>query len=95
MADVYKNKSIAEQNSLDIAWDLLMQDNFKDLRRTIYATEEDFKQSGEVLWTRSWGGSGKVPCKVKFDTFAAVTSKAATRSPGFTAPTGSPPGGPP
>jgi hypothetical protein len=41
LADVYKNKSIAEQNSVDLAWDTLMEDRFEDLRACIYgdATE--------------------------------------------------------
>lgn len=37
----YNNRSVAEQNSLDISWNLLMQDDFKDLRNTIYSNEEE------------------------------------------------------
>ena len=39
IATLYKNKSVAEQNSVDIAWDLLMDEGFKDLRDLIYTTE--------------------------------------------------------
>ena len=42
VAAVYKNKSVAEQNSVDIGWDLLMDEKFRDLRRTIYATSSEF-----------------------------------------------------
>eukprot|EP00934_Nitzschia_sp_Nitz4_P002003 Nitzschia sp. Nitz4//scaffold23_size168460//26387//30285//NITZ4_002207-RA/size168460-snap-gene-0.151-mRNA-1//-1//CDS//3329543599//2003//frame0 len=42
LATAYKNKSIAEQNSIDLAWDLLMQDEFKSLRRRIYRNEAEF-----------------------------------------------------
>ncbi|GKZ00827.1 hypothetical protein MPSEU_001034400 [Mayamaea pseudoterrestris] len=49
IAAAYKNKSVAEQNSIDIAWDLLMQDTFKDLRRTIYQTEDEFKRFRQLL----------------------------------------------
>ena len=35
MAAKYSNKSIAEQNSVDIAWNILMDDSFKALRDTI------------------------------------------------------------
>ena len=49
IASVYKNKSIAEQNSIDIAWDLLMQDSFKELRRVVYQTEAEFKRFRQLL----------------------------------------------
>ena len=44
IASLYKNKSVAEQNSIDLAWDLLMQDDFKDLRGCIYTNESEFKR---------------------------------------------------
>jgi 3'5'-cyclic nucleotide phosphodiesterase len=43
LAALYNNKSIAEQNSVDLAWDLLMQDEYLELRRTIYATGEELQ----------------------------------------------------
>jgi hypothetical protein len=49
IASYYKYKSIAEQNSLDIAWDVLMQDCFEDLRRVIYTTEEEFCRFRQLL----------------------------------------------
>jgi hypothetical protein len=44
LAAVYNDKSIAEQNSVDLAWDLLMDEAFIDLRRCIYKTESEFKR---------------------------------------------------
>ena len=47
LAQVYKNKSVAEQNSIDLAWELLMDDAFGALRACIYtnAAERDrFRQ---------------------------------------------------
>ncbi|KAL3941971.1 MAG: hypothetical protein SGARI_000417 [Bacillariaceae sp.] len=41
---LYRNKSVAEQNSFDIGWDLLMEDQYKSLRRTIYSTTGEFKR---------------------------------------------------
>ena len=39
LADRFKNKSVAEQNSTVLAWELLMDPRFEDFRRTIYADE--------------------------------------------------------
>ena len=41
LASKYKNKSVAEQNSVDLSWNLLQEDCYKDLRRAIYETEEE------------------------------------------------------
>lgn len=44
MSKKYNDKSVAEQNSVDLAWNLLLQDEYKELRRTIYTTEREFKR---------------------------------------------------
>jgi len=41
MGEQYRGKSVAEQNSLDLAWEVLMQDNFADLRRCLFTTQDD------------------------------------------------------
>jgi len=41
LATLYKNKSIAEQNSIDVSWNLLMESRYENLRRAIYSTEEE------------------------------------------------------
>ena len=38
----YKNKSIAEQNSVDLSWQLLMAPSHEKLRACICATEDEF-----------------------------------------------------
>eukprot|EP00980_Cylindrotheca_fusiformis_P009109 scaffold1975_cov90-Cylindrotheca_fusiformis.AAC.1 len=47
-AQLYK-KSIAEQKSVDMAWDLLMEDEFAALRACIYQTEEDFQRFRQLV----------------------------------------------
>lgn len=49
IAQLYGNKSVAEQNSVDVAWSLLMEDDFEDLRHTIYATEEEFLHFRQLI----------------------------------------------
>lgn len=49
VAELYKNKSIAEQNSIDLAWDLLMEENFRDLRRAIYTTADDLQRFRKLI----------------------------------------------
>jgi len=46
---VYKNKSIAEQNSVDLAWALLMDDAFVDLRKVVYTTEEESTRIRQLI----------------------------------------------
>jgi len=41
MAVLYKGKSVAEQNSINLAWDLLLQDKFSALRQTICRTQHE------------------------------------------------------
>lgn len=41
MANRYSNQSIAEQNSVDMAWDLLMEDQFQELRKMLFASQGD------------------------------------------------------
>eukprot|EP00980_Cylindrotheca_fusiformis_P008999 scaffold1926_cov108-Cylindrotheca_fusiformis.AAC.3 len=47
-AQIYK-KSVAEQKSVDIAWDLLMEDGFAELRACIYQTEEDLRRFRQLV----------------------------------------------
>jgi 3'5'-cyclic nucleotide phosphodiesterase/Adenylate and Guanylate cyclase catalytic domain len=41
LARLYRNKSVAEQNSISVAWELLMEPQFRQLRSCIYTTRED------------------------------------------------------
>lgn len=49
MAQAYNNKSVAEQNSLDIAWDLLMKAEFHELRRTMFADREEMLRFRQII----------------------------------------------
>jgi 3'5'-cyclic nucleotide phosphodiesterase len=44
IAVLYGGKSVAEQNSVDLAWDLLMNSRFRDLRNAIYATDSEARR---------------------------------------------------
>jgi len=47
-AKFYK-KSIAEQNSVELAWDLLMSPDYKDLRACIYSNEDELKRFRQLV----------------------------------------------
>lgn len=49
MAELYHNKSIAEQNSLDLAWNLLMQPQFRDLRACMFGNRTGMMRFRQVL----------------------------------------------
>lgn len=49
IAEFYQGKSIAEQNSLDLAWHLLMDDSYADLRKTIYTTNTGLKRFRQLI----------------------------------------------
>lgn len=49
VATHYSNKSVAEQNSIDLAWDLLMDDKFEDFRRCIFVNESEFKRFRQIV----------------------------------------------
>eukprot|EP00980_Cylindrotheca_fusiformis_P002437 scaffold580_cov72-Cylindrotheca_fusiformis.AAC.6 len=47
-AQIYR-KSVAEQKSVDIAWDMLMEDEYAALRACIYQTEEDLQRFRQLV----------------------------------------------
>uniref|UniRef100_A0A7S3DSF0 Phosphodiesterase n=1 Tax=Entomoneis paludosa TaxID=265537 RepID=A0A7S3DSF0_9STRA len=50
MGMLYNNTSVAEQNSLDISWQLLMSENFGDLRAFIFGNEKStFQRFRQVV----------------------------------------------
>jgi class 3 adenylate cyclase len=49
MAAVYNNKSVAEQNSVDLAWDLFMDSQFSELRATLCATPDEMKRFRQLV----------------------------------------------
>ena len=50
MAEKYQNKSIAEQNSVDVAWDLLMDpEEYGDLHKVIFPSNDEYKRFRQVV----------------------------------------------
>uniref|UniRef100_A0A7S2V7Z9 PDEase domain-containing protein n=1 Tax=Entomoneis paludosa TaxID=265537 RepID=A0A7S2V7Z9_9STRA len=49
MAAQYKNKSIAEQNSVDLAWQLLMSDEYEELRSCIYCNPSELRRFRQMV----------------------------------------------
>lgn len=49
MAVKYNDKSVAEQNSVDLAWDILMEDQFEELRSLIYTNKDEFQRFRQIL----------------------------------------------
>ena len=49
LAAVYKGKSIAEQNSVDLAWNVLMQGDYANLREVIYTNLSELRRFRQLL----------------------------------------------
>ena len=48
LAKIFKGKSVAEQNSVDLAWQALMDPNFQDLRDCIYTDATELRRFRQV-----------------------------------------------
>ena len=49
LAKFFKSKSIAEQNSIAVAWEKLMSPHFLDLRRTIYGDPSELDRFRQIV----------------------------------------------
>lgn len=49
MAAYYQNKSLAEQNSLDLSWELFMSPTYRDLRQCLFADEQCMLRFRQVV----------------------------------------------
>lgn len=49
MGELYRNKSVAEQNSLDVAWDILMSPRFKELRKYVFGTQSELLKFRQLI----------------------------------------------
>lgn len=49
IANKYNNRSVAEQWSVDVAWNLLMEDRFKDFRHHICPTQSELYRFRELV----------------------------------------------
>lgn len=50
-ATKYRQQSVAEQYSVDLAWKILMRDEYRTLRRCIYSNEKELNRFRELLVT--------------------------------------------
>jgi len=49
IASLYQGKSVAEQNSLDLAWKLLMEDRFTHFRGAIFTTDSEMRHFRQLI----------------------------------------------
>ena len=49
MAVKYNGRSVAEQNSLDLAWELLMKEDYKNLRAYLFYKESDLVRFRQLV----------------------------------------------
>lgn len=49
LAAKYANQSVAEQNSVDIAWDILMQKQFDSLRKCLFASQAELMRFRQLI----------------------------------------------
>jgi class 3 adenylate cyclase len=49
IATVYNGKSVAEQNSVDLAWNLFMDEQFKELRHAVCSTDEEMRRFRQLV----------------------------------------------
>jgi hypothetical protein len=49
LARVYRDRSVAEQNSVDLTWEILMDNRFAKLRAAIYTDEEEFLRFRQLV----------------------------------------------
>jgi 3'5'-cyclic nucleotide phosphodiesterase len=49
LVDKYSSRCMAEQNAVDVAWGLLMEPQFADLRECIFPTEREYKCFRQVV----------------------------------------------
>jgi hypothetical protein len=55
LAARYKERSVAEQNSLDLSWDLLMQPRYFDLRKALFPSKDELVRFRQLVVNVSTG----------------------------------------
>lgn len=66
LAKKYKNKSVAEQNSVDKVWNILMDPLYSDLRQCLYTTEEELNRFRQVSVISKLCSKMRLTCKTPF-----------------------------
>jgi hypothetical protein len=49
LAKKYDSKSVAEQNSVDLAWNMLMSSEYKELQNCIYGNKEEYNRFRSII----------------------------------------------
>lgn len=49
IAELYKQKSVAEQNSVDLAWDMLMDSKYSALQNVIYTNSSELERFRQLV----------------------------------------------
>ena len=49
IAELYKQKSVAEQNSVDLAWDMLMDPKYSALQNVIYTNSSELERFRQLV----------------------------------------------
>jgi class 3 adenylate cyclase len=49
IAEMYRNQSVAEQNSVDLAWELLMEPTYVNLRQCIYTSQAELDRFRQLV----------------------------------------------
>ena len=68
LAKKYKDRSVAEQNSLDLSWNLLMKPEYEDLREFLFPSTEERRRFRQlVVNVRSnWSANFTCRCKTNY-----------------------------
>ena len=79
IAEYYNNRSVAEQNSLDLSWELLMEARFEKFRSYVFPTNSDltlFRQLVVNVSALRNAFARRMPCLVCFvflNSFYSIT----------------------
>lgn len=46
---LYNNQSVAEQNSVDLAWELLMEPSYEELQKCIYSSDAELRRFRQLV----------------------------------------------
>ena len=49
MAKKYKNRGILEQNSIDLAWEMLMKPEYRNLQQCIFTNEDELRRFRQLV----------------------------------------------
>ena len=49
IAELYKQKSVAEQNSVDLAWDMLMDSKYSALQNVLYTNSSELERFRQLV----------------------------------------------